>query len=144
MHESRAPRFHMPRRTPGPLTLCASAVLLFAGTAQGAGFYPCPLHSYDAGEGEAAFDSPGSGEEGAHSGPNLSACDCGLTCMEARTLQPLPGAGEGRAARIFVPQGAYPLQWALLPAPPRAPVPYFLPPANAPPSPQAGPARLPA
>ena len=113
----------MPRPTRGPLILCASAGLLFAGTAQGVGFYLCPLHSHDAREGEAAFDSAGSGGEGAHYGPILPACDCDLTCMEARTLLPLPGTGDGHTARVLVPQDGYPLQWALLPAPTRAPVP---------------------
>ena len=138
MHENRVHGIHMQRRSLGrlpfgSLALCTSAVLLVAGAAQGSGLSPCPLHSHGTGATEGPLDSPASAEDGAHTGLYLPGCDCGVTCMEARTVLPLPGAGEDRARQILVPRETYPVRWGLLRVVPRAPIPFFLPPRTGPP-----------
>ena len=125
------------RRLFGALTLGAPVVLLLAGMAQGAGLYPCPVHSHGAhgasDDGAASgVHGPGEGESGA--GVELPGCDCGLACTEAKTLDNPPGAGEDTTEQVLAHWKPYPQQWVPVAAPPRAPVRYSIPPANGPPS----------
>lgn len=114
-----------------PSTLGASLVLLFSGVAQGAGLYDCPLHSHG---GEADLASPDTHQvDGSHTGADAPGCDCGLTCIEARTVLSLPKAGDDSGQNFLFPPGAHSGSWALLPDTPRTPIPFFLPPAHAPP-----------
>ena len=122
------------RRLFGALTLGAPFVLVLAAVAQGAGLYPCPVHSHGASHDGAAFGvhGPRDGESG--SGAELPACDCGLACTEAKTFDDPPGVGEDSTEQVLTPWEPYSQQWVPLAAPPRAPVRYSIPPANGPPS----------
>ncbi|MDE0083162.1 MAG: hypothetical protein OXT72_11010 [Gammaproteobacteria bacterium] len=118
----------------GALTLGAPVVFLLAGMAQGAGLYPCPVHSHGGSHHSTVFDAHGPGHEESGSGAELPGCDCGLACTEARTFDDPPGAGEDSTEQVLAPSKPYSQPWVPLAAPRRAPVRYSIPPANGPPS----------
>ena len=113
-----------------PSMLGTSLVLLFSGVAQGAGLYDCPLHSHGV---EADLASPDTHVEGSHASADAPGCDCGLTCVEAKTALSLPKAGDDSGRHLLLPASTDPIPWALLPDTPRTPIPFFLPPAHGPP-----------
>ena len=122
------------RRLFGAMTLGAPVVFLLAGMAQGAGLYPCPVHSHGSSHHSTAIDAHGPGHEEPGPGAELPGCDCGLACTEARTFDDPPSAGEDSTEQVLAPWAPYSQPWVPLPAPRRAPLRYSIPPANGPPS----------